>query len=190
MIKQCMECGKRFEISGAEMDYYEKNELEVPKCCLPCRQANRMKINESAIPRGKARRKNRRAVMKAVSPTVLLVLIVLTFLFIRVVRDSDDNNSSKMPSNVQEAVLFRSEKLMNEHYEKHGKQMGFSSAEEYLAGANATINNSTAICKTQEEDGDKVYYVESTNDLVIVSTDGFIRTYFRPEERKEYFERQ
>ena len=30
----------------------------------------------------------------------------------------------------------------------------------------------------------------ATNDFVVVSTDGFIRTYFRPDSGKSYFDRQ
>ena len=40
------------------------------------------------------------------------------------------------------------------------------------------VKNSAALHKTEAEDGDGVYYLESTNELVIVSTDGYIRTFF------------
>lgn len=43
--------------------------------------------------------------------------------------------------------------------------MGFASAEEYLAAANAVILNEEALHKTQK-DGDDVYYLEETNDLL------------------------
>ena len=33
-------------------------------------------------------------------------------------------------------------------------------------------------------------YLEASNELVILSTDGYIRTYFRPEDGIEYFNRQ
>ena len=81
-------------------------------------------------------------------------------------------------------------KLLNEHFEKHGKEMGFSSAEEYLAAANAVVNNASALHKTEKEDGDDVYYLEATNEFVIVSTDGFIRTYFYPNAGIDYYNRQ
>ena len=44
--------------------------------------------------------------------------------------------------------------------------------------------------KIQAEDGDDVYYVESTNEFVIVSTDGYIRTYFNPDAGITYYNRQ
>ncbi|MGN0414688.1 MAG: hypothetical protein ACI4FX_04275 [Agathobacter sp.] len=86
--------------------------------------------------------------------------------------------------------FFRNQQLLNQHYEKHGIEMGFSSAEEYEAAASAVVNNPVALHKTEAEDGDDVYYVESTNDFVIVSTDGYIRTYFRPDAGINYYNRQ
>ena len=85
---------------------------------------------------------------------------------------------------------FRSEKLLNQHYEKHGIEMGFASAEEYEKAASDVINNPAALTKTEAEDGDYVYYVEETNEFVILSTDGYIRTYFLPSAGKSYYDRQ
>lgn len=86
--------------------------------------------------------------------------------------------------------FFRSLKLLNEHYEKHGKEMGFKSAEEYEHAASDVINNPEALSKTEAEDGDYVYYVEATNEFVILSVDGFIRTYFLPNAGINYYNRQ
>lgn len=85
---------------------------------------------------------------------------------------------------------FRNSSLLNQHYEKHGIEMGFDSAESYQAAASAVINNPAALYKTEAEDGDGVYYVEATNEFVILSTDGYIRTYFLPSGGKAYFDRQ
>ena len=43
---------------------------------------------------------------------------------------------------------------------------------------------------SEKEDGDDVYYKEDTNEFVVVSTDGYIRTYFNPDSGKKYFDRQ
>lgn len=85
---------------------------------------------------------------------------------------------------------FRNYDLLKSHYKKHGKYMGFDSPEEYLAAANAVIANPEALTKTEKEDGDMVYYVEDTNEFVVLSTDGYIRTYFYPDSGKRYFDRQ
>ena len=52
------------------------------------------------------------------------------------------------------------------------------------------ISSPDALHKLEKEDGDDVYYIESTNEFVIVSTDGYIRTYFNPDSGKDYFDRQ
>lgn len=85
---------------------------------------------------------------------------------------------------------FRNDKLLLSHYEKHGIEMGFASAEEYEKAASAVVVSPDALHKTEKEDGDDVYYIESTNEFVIVSTDGFIRTYFYPDKGKDYFDKQ
>ena len=87
-------------------------------------------------------------------------------------------------------VSFRNQELLNDHFQKHGVEMGFSSASAYEAAAGRVIKNSDSLHKTEAEDGDDVYYLESTNELVIVSTDGYIRTYFKPDDGIAYFNRQ
>ncbi|MCR4793284.1 MAG: hypothetical protein K5871_11075 [Lachnospiraceae bacterium] len=85
---------------------------------------------------------------------------------------------------------FRNDRLLNEHYEKHGIEMGFASAAEYEAAASAVITNPASLYKTEAEDGDGVYYLEDTNEFVILSTGGYIRTYFNPSGGRAYFDRQ
>ena len=85
---------------------------------------------------------------------------------------------------------FRNEKLLNDHYEKHGIEMGFDSAQSYEAAANEVINHPDALHRIEEEDGDAVYYLEENNGFVIVSIDGYIRTFFYPDDGLDYFNRQ
>ena len=92
---------------------------------------------------------------------------------------------------VQEITYsFRNDKLLNDHYEKHGKEMGFDSAESYEAAANEVIHHPDTLHRIEEEDGDDVYYLEENNGFVIVSIDGYIRTFFYPDDGLEYFNRQ
>ena len=85
---------------------------------------------------------------------------------------------------------FRNEKLLNDHYEKHGKEMGFDSPKSYEAAANEVINHPDTLHRIEDEDGDDVYYLEETNGFVIVSIDGYIRTFFYPDDGLDYFNRQ
>lgn len=91
---------------------------------------------------------------------------------------------------VQVQYSFRSEELLKNHFEKHGIEMGFENEEAYAEGANQVINNPASLHKLEKEDGDDVYYLEDTNEFVIVSTDGYIRTYFYPSSGIDYYNRQ
>lgn len=88
------------------------------------------------------------------------------------------------------AFEFRNESLLEEHYEKHGKDMGYDSAKSYEKAASAVVTNPDSLHKKEAEDGDDVYYLEDSNEFVIVAKDGFIRTYFNPEDGLEYYNRQ
>lgn len=109
--------------------------------------------------------------------------------------DSDYGNQS-IDSGNEEAETnevtyeFRKQQNLDDHFEKHGSEFDYETAEEYLAGANRVINDPNSLYKTEAEDGDHIYYLESTNEFVVVSTDGYIRTYFRPSAGIDYFNRQ
>lgn len=89
-----------------------------------------------------------------------------------------------------EEYRFKNFDLLNEHYEKHGREMGFESAKDYEIAASKVVNNPKALHKLEAEDGDDVYYLEETNEFVIVSTRGYIRTYFSPDSGIKYYEKQ
>lgn len=97
------------------------------------------------------------------------------------------------PETGQEAAVsyeFRNAEYLQEHYDKHGAEFGYHSPEEYLEGANRVICAEDVLHKTEAEDGDDVYYLERTNEFVILSTDGYIRTYFKPDDGIAYYDRQ
>lgn len=66
---------------------------------------------------------------------------------------------------------------MQEHFNKHGSEFGYASTSQYVSGANSVINSPDSLHKTKAEDGDGIYYIQATNELVILSTEGYIRTY-------------
>ncbi len=88
------------------------------------------------------------------------------------------------------AYRFRNPKLLDQHYTKHGIGMGFGSAAEYEAAAARVVTNPNALHKTEAEDGDDVYYIPASNEFVVVSTDGYIRTYFLPDSGIKYYNKQ
>lgn len=97
---------------------------------------------------------------------------------------------TEKPENTGKKYRFRNYKLLDQHYEKHGIEMGFANREDYEKAASDVINNPKALHKTESEDGDYVYYVEETNEFVVLSRDGYIRTYFLPSQGKKYYDRQ
>lgn len=105
------------------------------------------------------------------------------------IQDTLSEIPSETTSEVSDtAYEFRKARYLTEHFQKHGEEFPYATEEEYLQGANNVINNPEALHKLEAEDGDDVYYVESTNEFVIVSTDGFIRTYFKAD--MDYYNRQ
>lgn len=87
-------------------------------------------------------------------------------------------------------LVFRTPEKLIEHFYEHGEQTKCDSAEEYLIKANMVIQNPKSQSKyeTDEGDNDKIYYLSETGEIVFVSTEGYIRTYFVADD--EYFDRQ
>jgi len=276
MKRVCKQCGTSFELSDSEIAFYKSKNLNLPKRCKECRQANKQdhavqeKLDWNNVQKQSHDLPARNDHKVGIWVYALIAASILLLLgLIRISNWYFSSNSARPPVTVEnrnagaeeeagngkagmeeaagneksgtdilaendgieeqpqdetaaaeemtpekadsieaaaslqeasEAIqgeadagsqyTFRNAKLLNEHFEKHGKEMGFSSAEEYLAAANAVVNNASALHKTEKEDGDDVYYLEATNEFVIVSTDGFIRTYFYPNAGIDYYNRQ
>lgn len=102
----------------------------------------------------------------------------------------DDAPDQDHQDGIENFYTFRNEKYLVEHFEKHGSEFGYVTKEEYEAGANRVIASEEALHKTEAEDGDYIYYLESSNEIVFLSVDGNIRTYFKPQDGIKYYERQ
>lgn len=109
-------------------------------------------------------------------------------------KNADDEPSAAQvqPDGKQNYVVytFRNRTLLEQHFSKHGSEFDYATAEEYEKGASDVINSDDALHKTEAEDGDGIYYIEDTNEFVVLSTDGYIRTYFKPNDKKDYYDRQ
>lgn len=122
--------------------------------------------------------------------TILPLLIAIFFIVISRFNDPSSFTVTNRPYDATTEYTFRNEEALESHYEKHGIEMGFSSSEEYEARASEVIVDPEVLHKIEQEDGDDVYYLEKTNEFVIVSTDGYIRTYFYPDDGIDYYNRQ
>lgn len=103
---------------------------------------------------------------------------------------------SNEPEEIEIQYYFRSQAQYEQHYEKHGHEFipifGEITMEEYLMYANALIQSGDEeiLTKTEKEDGDFMYFRPSTEEFLVLSTDGYIRTYFIPTAGIDYWNRQ
>lgn len=86
---------------------------------------------------------------------------------------------------------FRNSELLDSHYTKHGQEFGNITKDQYLNQANNLFGTSgkNILTKTRAN-GDVVFYNTTTNEFGVKSSDGFIRTYFKPTDGIDYFNQQ
>jgi len=131
---------------------------------------------------------------KKVLYIVLACILIVAGLWI----DRNQEQAEKPQTGTESVVnaeeyisyYFRNDDLLEQHYEKHGMDMGFDSMEEYEEAASAVIYHPEVLTKTEAEDGDYGYYIEESNEFVALSLDGYNSTYFNPDDGIEYFNRQ
>lgn len=205
MIKRkCKQCGKEFVLSDSEIKFFNDKNLELPKRCSECRKENKNNNKEYNIENSKSEKINnnkdnihknyksdskKKTFRNIIAAGLVLIVLLLGKLFnIDINWQETRTNFGTQENNV--SLEFRNETLWEDHFEKHGSEFGYKSKEEYLKGANEVINSSTSKHKTEAEDGDEIYYDEEKNEIVFVSTDGYIRTYFKPKDGINYYNRQ
>lgn len=207
MIKRnCKQCGKEFVLSDSEVKFFKYKNLELPKRCSECRKENKNNkdYNINSIKKeninnnyknDSSENNNYKSVNKKKTfKNIIAAGLVLVVLFLGKLFNIDINwqaigtSFGTEESNV--SLQFRNETMWEDHFEKHGSEFGYKNKEEYLKGANEVINSSTSKHKTEAEDGDEIYYDEDKNEIVFVSIDGYIRTYFKPSDGINYYNRQ
>lgn len=219
MKRTCKQCGREFELTDSQVEWYEQKGLQLPKRCESCRAENRKKSagkdapdKPSAQPSTPgAAQTNATAVSattekprpgsgvskKAIGSAIAVVLAAI--IGIGGVSAGSSGEGSADSSAGQSATAahtvsaeddapytFRTKGLLNSHFEKHGKEMGYADAQAYAAGANKVVDNPASLHKRQK-DRDFVYYLEETDELVVISSDGYIRTYFNPGGIEYYY---
>jgi len=79
------------------------------------------------------------------------------------------------------------------HFEKHGQEFGAKNSVEYLQGA-LRLKNAQAggdiLRKYDSATGISRTYNRATNEFVSTNKDGSIRTYLKPREGAQYFDKQ
>ncbi|MBI2263631.1 MAG: hypothetical protein HYU64_00435 [Armatimonadetes bacterium] len=76
---------------------------------------------------------------------------------------------------------------LSSHFKKHGHEFGYRTPEEYLEGARklALLPTGGPILrgKGARRSGDIITYNRGTNEFLVVSRKGIIRTYFKPDSK-------
>lgn len=207
--KRCKQCGKMFIINDSEIDFFKSKNLELPKRCNQCRKLNKKKnINnrDNGINNDKNIEKNtlnfeknnnkeennkgKRKVFRNVVITILVFLSLLLGKIFNIEPSWLNINSSVEKEQNNSTLQFRNDKLLQDHFLKHKSEFNYKTKEEYLNGARKIVISNSSIHKKENEDGDDIYYDKNKNEIVFVSKDGYIRTYFKPTEGIEYFNRQ
>lgn len=87
---------------------------------------------------------------------------------------------------------FASEELGKKHYEKHLDKLGGMSYEEYIQNARDLLDqaDSDDVVSLVRSDGSISKYRFSTNDFVVGTKDGDIRTAFKPDGKAAYWQEE
>ena len=193
--RKCKQCGEEFTLTDSEIKFYNDKGLNLPKRCSECRKKNKNinnnekeSIKETNIQRINSKNKSKKF------RNIIIVAVVLLLSFIGKVFNIDLdalNIGSILQSQQTGTVLeFRNDNLWEEHFLKHGGEFGYTTKEDYLEGANEVVTSASSKHKQEAEDGDDIYYDAENNEIVFVSKDGYIRTYFKPSDGIEYYNRQ
>ncbi len=84
-------------------------------------------------------------------------------------------------------------KSLNKHFEEHGKEIGFDSKESYKQHAihfANMVDRKNCVSFVDGKSGATYKYNKKTNELVIVTNDGYVVTYFKPKNGIEYYKKE
>jgi hypothetical protein len=96
------------------------------------------------------------------------------------------------PSPLWPEIGFASKQRLNDHYQKHGKEFGAISREEYLRLAQELRDRPLEenILEAKRPDGVVSRFDRKGGAFLAFNRDGVIRTFFRPNDGEAYFWRQ
>lgn len=185
-------------ISDEEISFFRRKNLSVPKRCQACRDLNKQQKSKRILTvhqkEGMQIPKAKKKQSQWFITCLLIVLGIGGLSFWGLLSDEEDRQFPQQLANERnqqgQVLSFRTEDYASEHFEKHRDEFDYQTVEQYIAAANQVISSPHALHKIEQEDGDDVYYLAATNELVIVSTDGYIRTYFKPEDGIDYYQRK
>lgn len=185
----CVQCGKKFELTHGEIDFYRSKGLDLPKRCKDCRNKNSKKY---VVTQKEKRPSSLVAAALFFSFGVVGVIlgiyeygaisyfcaIALFFLSLFFYLRRNKTVQYDLSFGDKYTYKFYDANTFLEHYKKHGSDVGCRSIEDYLKAANRVICDKNSLHKTLP-DGDKIYYNKKNGDYVVLSHSGYIRTYYK-----------
>jgi pyocin large subunit-like protein len=95
-------------------------------------------------------------------------------------------------ANSRADVGFASAERMREHFAKHGREFGASSAEEYVRLAQVLRDRPAGgdVLEAVRADGVATRFDRASGAFLAFDADGTLRTFFRPNDGEAYFRRQ
>ncbi len=89
-------------------------------------------------------------------------------------------------------IGFRSVQRLEEHFAKHGREFGPVSRDEYLRLAQTLRDRAPGgpVLEVVRNDGTITRFDRGTGAFLAFARDGTIRTFFRPNDGEQYFQRQ
>ncbi len=84
---------------------------------------------------------------------------------------------------------FAPEELLQSHFGRHAAEFGYQSAQDYLIGARRLTSGGWGwgIKTFVRTNRDTLFYDSSTNEFAVLTKNGIVRTYFRPEMGIQYW---
>jgi pyocin large subunit-like protein len=97
-----------------------------------------------------------------------------------------------IPTRVYSRIGFASERLLNEHFRKHGREFGKITREEYLLMAQTLRDRplDMKILESVRRDGVVTRFDRRTKAFIAFERNLIIRTFFKPADGEKYFQRQ
>ncbi len=146
---KCQNCGKKFNLTENEINFYKSKNLELPKRCKKCRELNKE--------RKEAAKTN---------------IVENAFDLFKTRKSVLNKYQNKYP------YTFKSQEELKNHFLKHGRELKCRSVKKYLKSANDVIANKKSLKKYTKDDNDLCFYNKKKGELVIISEKGLIRTFF------------
>lgn len=89
-------------------------------------------------------------------------------------------------------IGFATERRLEEHYEKHGREFGRISKQDYLRQAQLLRDAEVGgpVLQTVRADGVTTRFDRQTGAFIAFNQNGIIRTFFKPNDGERYYRRQ